>query len=243
MLDLSHSTRLSATQALALPFFAKEMQLRLFRDGAIDIKGARDMARVSVGLLAPEELQYLREDECWTADHGWSWDAEKGTTRTADRKRMKIEPAAAPIGQQQNTEKVKIQVTGYCGEQQRKQLNGCVCDRPCPSSRICAWMEAFRHVNEDFWADLDAIVKRKIRSLAEHERGANGTDILLRTNTQWVGNHASIQLERSHEHLQKRHFDGGAACLGIVLTLWGARDVALVDFDEGNGQESEYLQA
>ena len=113
------------------------------------------------------------------------------------------------------------------------------------SERLRKWAAAFKEENKELLLDLQTKLRARFLRLDPADQGNNGKEILKLDILDWFMNSAFTQFPKIFPHSEREHHDGGAACALLVLTLWGARDLALMPGDtlpEGKGGDpSEQL--
>ena len=90
------------------------------------------------------------------------------------------------------------------------------------------WISAWKQANLIVLRDLQKRLRPQLRRLPEEELFKNGQELLEVDVEDWFANIAFVQFAKSHPHAEESHWDGGAACALMGLTLWGQRDLALL---------------
>ena len=97
----------------------------------------------------------------------------------------------------------------------------------CPALRVLAWVEAFKLINSAFFLFLESNISRVLGAYSEEDLGVNGLYFLTTSPQLWFAMFVSIMFMKEGERFDKSHFDGGASCLHMGLTLFGLRDIGM----------------
>ena len=244
-LRLDPAVRLSAKEALATPYFSSGMLLLIWSFSATAekvtataapvggdktvIAGERGECQFALGHLSSEALQLFRDDEFWQESHGYDWKHPKGHKKAEMQANCSMEkPEEGSCNLHEQKENVKLQISGYVGKCLRTSCNALKTNRPFPIKTAVAFVEAFRNCNDRIWNFIDNELHHGPMSRFDPEElGSNGEQILSTKARDWIGNIGTLQVERLFEHKLKAHFDGGAACVLIVVTQEGSRKLSL----------------
>ena len=238
MLALSPLHRITPSEALSAKMAANlgYMQLRRFPGGDYEFHGARGFASIHAGRLSAECLAYLRADEYWHQDQQRCWN-QSGTNRPSEKGRTRAEKAdPASVSSADRDTIVKVQVGGRCGPSLHGVVNTFKMQHPLPATRMTQFIQAFLRENRQAIDDLDARVKSALQPFKDEQLLENGRELKRLSARDWFGNVAFIQFTRLFPHREEAHFDGGAAAVLLVVTLWGKRRVFLQSGSESEGQ-------
>ena len=193
------------------------------------IAGERGECQFALGHLSSDALQLFRDDQFWKDSHGYDWKLPKGHTTREMQERCSMEkPDEGSCSVYDQKKNAKLQISGYVGKMLRRSCNAFKCDRPFPIKTAVAFMEAFRNCNERIWSFVDNEFHHGPMSKFDSEElGSNGEQILNTNARDWIGNIGTAQVELLFKHKLKAHFDGGAACVLIVVTQEGSRTLSL----------------
>ena len=115
------------------------------------------------------------------------------------------------------------------------QMNGQSVKEPFPLHRVRIWLRAFIIENQVVLACLESAAKRAVEKLTPAERG-NGDNCqhFLNTEfTEWFLACGELHVSAtSGDWEESLHNDGGASILHLGLTLFGRRDLKML---QGNG--------
>ena len=208
--------------------------------------GDRSACQVVIGYIPGWFVQNMLREEYWSTEHGWDWNAQRGTKRAKDRKFMKAEKAAEGSCDPKFKDAiVKIQITGCtikCKDEHddRGSWNDMSLKEYVPSLCARAWLEAFKCANEPVWPWIDSYLQNGPLKDFEDPKsvGANGTELLRVKSREWFGQVATIQLTKLHRHAEEKHMDGGAAILLLVVTLAGKRKLTFTPADPADSTKS-----
>ena len=181
-----------------------------------------------IDALQREVLEYLREDPYFRRGNGLIW-KEPGTTIKRDKDRTIVEyPDEASLEDASLAQQVcKVQVVGRCGPKLHGRCNGKDISNPMPASRLQQWIAAFRDCNKSELAKLDGLIREALEPFTDAELKVNGKELKKLKAHEWFGNVAFLQFSKLFPHYEHAHFDGGAACSLMAITLWGSRDLAM----------------
>ena len=185
--------------------------------------GVRHQWNVKVGVLAPEILQWLREDPALTPGtpefealnipmkHGKS---SKRTRTEQDRKRI---------------------IAGKLGDCKRSTMCGLDIHKDLPVPRICAWKAALEEANAEAISEADRVAKAAVQRCEKH--GRNGQDFLdadWRTYWATCGELTFTKPDNPDGTFweEEKHCDGAQSAIHIGLTLFGNR---LLDMEDADG--------
>ena len=188
--------------------------------------GVRHQWNVKVGVLAPEILQWLREDPALTPGtpefealnipmmHGKS---SKRTKTEQDRKRI---------------------IAGKLGDCTRSSMCGLDLHKDLPVPRICAWKAALEDANAELISEADRVAKAAVQRC--EKLGNNGKHF---ADTEWrnywatCGELTFTKAQNSDGTFWKedQHLDGAQSVIHIGLALFGNRLLEMEDAD-GNTQ-------
>ena len=97
----------------------------------------------------------------------------------------------------------------------------------CPALRVLAWVEALKLINSHFFLFLETNIRRVLGAYSEEDLGVNGLYFLTTSPQLWFAMFISFMFMKEGERFDKSHFDGGASCLHMGLTLFGSRDIGM----------------
>ena len=194
------------------------------------IKGARGECQFAVGYLDKDLLQLFRDDPYWSENHGFSWKNPKGSSDVSLQNCVCVEkPEEDSCNAKEQKRNVKLQHMGHTGKCLRDSTNGLCSKHPLPVTMALAFMEAFKCCNEHVWEFLFKEINRGPMSrFDQDDLGDNGRHLLKLKPRDWFGNIGTAQIHViDFAHKENRHFDGGAACIFLVITLEACRTLLL----------------
>jgi len=216
------AARCSATEALQHLWF-QEGRLRLV--GTARSEGKRHAWNVIAGQMTVDVLRWLRADQTFTLAGLSALDVRFDK---AD-KRVKCE------------EDRKWICSGFLGNKPpTSQLCNLALDRPVPLARLQWWAKAFKAVNADAFASLQAAALRVATGLTEKELGDNGAHFVATTWENWVATCGELCITAATNSdgscwREPEHLDGGASVVHMGVTLFGRR---LLVCQQGPGLEA-----
>jgi len=222
LLQWEPAARLSATASLGHLWF-QEGRLRLV--GTARNEGKRHAWNVLAGQMTVDVLRWLRADQTFTSAGLSALDVRFDK---AD-KRVKCE------------EDRKWICGGYFGDKpSTSQLCNLALDRPVPVARLQWWAKAFRAVNADAFASMQAAALRVATGLTEEELGDNGAHFVSTTWENWVATCGELCITAATNSdgscwREPEHLDGGASVVHMGVTLFGRR---LLVCQQGPGLEA-----
>lgn len=141
-------------------------------------------------------------------------------------------PDPASVNKELRDPTVKVQLVRRTGKQLHPKVNGMDCRRPLEAERLQQWITAWKSTNFDALAELDTALAKAFEPLTDEQLGHNGQELQGLTSAEWFGSACFLQFTKLFAHAENKHFDGGAACSLLGLTLWGTRDLVCYPKDD-----------
>jgi len=158
--------------------------------------------------MTPELLTWLQGDDFFKSE---ALQRAFQDRKAADRKVME--------------DNSKVEWAGYFQDEHKgRPINGLVMARPF-FERFRIWWNSFRTANRAKFLVLGDMLKRELRDIPADELGKNGEDLLNTCPSDWMFIMGTLQLAKPGQRIDPRHFDGGAALLIAVITLYGNRRI------------------
>ena len=193
--------------------------------------GERGQAAFCIGNLQPEVLAELRSDPWWKEPNDLDWSEPSGTKRKQDAPSIQTEtPDRTSVPEKYYNTLCKIQLICRTGPW---VVEGGTCntrsiEKDIPVDKLAQFISAFKTLNENAFEDLHTELQAFLKTLTDEELKTNGAEMKATHPKDWFAHVAFIQFVKLYQHMEKRHFDGGAACALLCITLWGKRQLKLI---------------
>ena len=195
------------------------------------VPAGRGAGSVLQGTLAPDLLAWLQADPLWAslAEHC------ARTNFAGDRS----------AGQCMRPEEAcnKYEQTGHVPED-ASTITTTLCamraDRPCRSTRTRRFAQEFVRCNKMWLLQLTSKVRSALQALPAQVLCQNGQDFVKDCFAKKAFVYTTVQVMRSTERLDPKHFDGGASLLHMGLTIFGKRRLDIWK-DDGTSVELDQV--
>ena len=206
------SSRISAAEALEHGYL-QDFKFRMV--GSASNVGKRHRWNMLAAQMPHDALMWLRADPALTSSGLKALELNFGM----QDKRTKSE------------ENRKVIMAGFSYAQPpTKQMCCLSLERPLPLPRFEAWAAAFRVVNTDSFATLEARARQAVGKLDHEELGENGRHFMGVGMPDWLGTCGEFVVSAPINSdgtgwVEPAHQDGGASIVHLGVTLFGRREL------------------
>ena len=161
------------------------------------VSAGRGLASMQQAMLEPHLLAWLQEDPLW------------------------------PELSEYIKNRLKHEESGYVRAiaPETKRINKQKAISPCRSLRLVRFMQEFLSCVRNWLLRLTMLVRKELQECPSTFIGCNGKDFLTHCFSDTAFAYSTIQVMKSGQREEEKHYDGGASLLHMAITIFGSRSL------------------